>query len=274
MTYEYVDRTKIDYYTKTKSDSMINVVAGAKQLSCEEGEPKMVFEIELVEKQESMMAFKSLGFTSAIKGFYNNLNQWGVGKAPQSIVSIDNLHYSNELAIKDEEVLQLSVAKLSKSLSDVREILSTSSAVSIKTYKLMQKELQEYCLIELLSYTLELIYYKQMPEEYREKPFKPDRLRANLGLEQNLEGDQHICYQIAREKLDALNQEILETIYLLVRNNDENCERLTQFSDILKLQLLRSEKSFVSRLICHMYKMATFIFNDRSSVLLSENGIN
>ena len=59
----------------------------------------MVFEIELVEKQESMMAFKSLGFTNALKNFYNFLNDWGVGKAPERIVSVDNLYYSNSLAI-------------------------------------------------------------------------------------------------------------------------------------------------------------------------------
>lgn len=58
----------------------------------------------------------------------------------------------------------------------------------------MQKELQEHFLIELLAYTLELIYYKTMPEEFREKPFKPDYLRANLGLEPNLESDLHVAF--------------------------------------------------------------------------------
>ena len=73
-----------------KSNSMVSVVAGAKQLTCEEGEPKMVFQIELVAKEESLMAFKSLGFTTAVKNFYDYLNGWGVGEAPESIKTTDD----------------------------------------------------------------------------------------------------------------------------------------------------------------------------------------
>ena len=113
-----------------------------------------------------------------------------------------------------------------------------------------------------------------MPEEFREKAFKPDRLRANLGLEEKLEHDAHVGHQIAREKLDDLNLEILEVIYFMIRHNEENSERLTQFVDILKIQLLRSDKTFVSKIICHMYKNSRYVFNDRASVLLSQNGIN
>lgn len=47
-------------------------------------------------------------------------------------------------------------------------------------------------MIELLAYTLELIYYKTMPEEFREKPFKPDRMRANLGCERDLTSEHHM----------------------------------------------------------------------------------
>ena len=42
----------------------------------------MVFEIELVPSQEAIMAFNSLGFTSAVKRFYDFLVDWGVGDAP------------------------------------------------------------------------------------------------------------------------------------------------------------------------------------------------
>ena len=138
----------------------------------------------------------------------------------------------------------------------------------------MQKELQEHFLIELLAYTLELIYYKTMPEEFREKPFKPDYLRANLGLEPNLESDLHVAFQIARENLDNLNREILEVLYLMIRDDEVNSERLTQFVDILKMQFLRMDKQFVGKIFCQMYKLAKFIFNDRASVILSSNGIN
>ena len=37
---------------------------------------------------------------------------------------------------------------------------------------------------------------------------------------------------------------------------------------------MRQDKDFVLKIICHMYKMSKFIFNDRASILLSENGIN
>ena len=60
----------------------------------------------------------------------------------------------------------------------------------------------------------------------------------------------------------------------MIEDNEENSERLTQFIDILKIQLLREDKDFVAKIICHMFKMAKFIFNDRASVLMSENGIN
>ena len=145
---------------------------------------------------------------------------------------------------------------------------------SKQKFKIMQKELQEHFLTELLAYTLELIYYKTMPEEYREKAFKPDRLRANLGLEQNLADDQHLGHQIARERLDELNDDILHILYLMIRDNEENSERLTQFIDILKIQFLRADKGLVLKIVCHMYKMSRYIFDDRASVLLSENGIN
>ena len=46
--------------------------------------------------------------------------------------------------------------------------------------------------IELLTFTLELIYFKTMPEEFREKAFKPDRLRANLGIDPRLASDNHV----------------------------------------------------------------------------------
>lgn len=63
----------------------------------------MVFEIELVPKEESQMAFKSLGFTTAIKNFYNFLNNWGVGNAEENVSHIDTLAFKNEEAIKGEE---------------------------------------------------------------------------------------------------------------------------------------------------------------------------
>lgn len=127
---------------------------------------------------------------------------------------------------------------------------------------------------ELLAYTLELIYFKTMPDEFREKPFKPDRLRANLGLAHRLEHASNAGHQVARDGLTELNREILGVLYLMIRNHEENSERLTQFVDVLRVQFRRQDKSLVLKIICHMYKMARYIFNDRASVLLSESGVN
>ena len=63
---------------------------------------------------------------------------------------------------------------------------------SNKKFALMQRELEEHFFIELLAFTLELIYFKTMPEEFREKAFKPDRLRANLGIDPRLASDNHV----------------------------------------------------------------------------------
>lgn len=48
------------------------------------------------------MAFKSLGFTTALKNFYEFLNDWGVGTVPDGIKTIDDLCFKNEEAIKGE----------------------------------------------------------------------------------------------------------------------------------------------------------------------------
>lgn len=120
---------------------MVSVVAGAKQLTCEEGEPKMVFEIERVPKEESSMAFKSLGFTTAVRMFYNFLNDWGVGEAPVGINHIDNLCFSNVVTIKDESLLKDEVLKLEQMLQDIKEILTSTYGESKKQFKIMQREL-------------------------------------------------------------------------------------------------------------------------------------
>ena len=65
---------------------------------------------------------------------------------------------------------------------------------------------------------MELIYYKTMPEEFREKPFKPERYRQykSSELKAPLTQQEHLAFTIAREHLDRANEMILEIIYLLV----------------------------------------------------------
>lgn len=120
-----------------KSNSIVSVVAGAKQMTCEEGEPKMVFQIELVPKEESMMAFKALGYTSAVKNFYNYLNDWGVGQAPPSLKTVDNLCFSNEEAIKGETELTKKVEFMMSQLVDIREIFESAQGESKEHFKMI-----------------------------------------------------------------------------------------------------------------------------------------
>ena len=44
---------------------------------------------------------------------------------------------------------------------------------------MMQRQFTEIRFVEPFAQTLELIYYKTVPEEFREKPFKPDKKRHN-----------------------------------------------------------------------------------------------
>ena len=135
----------------------------------------------------------------------------------------------------------------------------------------MQKQFTEIRFVEALAQLLELIYYKTIPEEYREKAYKPDKLRHDY--HDRLTED-HEGFHTARILLDDLNHLILEILLLLIKENVENSDRLTRYNATLKNQFLRADQDLVLKLICHMYKTAEFIFNDRSSVFLSYRGIN
>jgi len=59
-----------------------------------------------------------------------------------------------------------------------------------------------------------------MPEEFRERAFKPDRYRvATKQARKVLKNEEHTAYQIARDHLDELNAELLEVVYLLIKDN-------------------------------------------------------
>lgn len=122
---------------------------------------------------------------------------------------------------------------------------------------------------------MELIYYKTMPEVYREKPFKPDKFKKNLGARKVLDlgEEEHMVFQIAREYLDSINNLILRIVYLIVHSNDEACSRLTRFSDILSLQFIREDRYLVAKTVRHMYKTASYKFHDRGSVMHSDDGM-
>ena len=86
-------------------------------------------------------------------------------------------------------------------------------------------------------YLLELIYYKTVPPEYRSKPFQPERFLKFKVFD--LSSENYLCYQIAKDHLDTLNLLLLNTLYLIIKKNQPNCERVTKFTDILFLQFRR-----------------------------------
>ena len=80
-------------------------------------------------------------------------------------------------------------------------------------------------------FLVELIYYKTVPPEYRNKAFKPDRFLKYRVFD--VTNESYLAYQIAKDHLDPLNLYLLKTIMLLIRYNTPNCERITRFSDTL-----------------------------------------
>lgn len=82
-----------------------------------------------------------------------------------------------------------------------------------------------------------------------------------------------LVYQIAREHLDPVNELILQVLYLMVHDNDEACSRLTRFTDTLALQWLRADRRMVKKLVRHVYKTASYLFNDRGSVMHTDEGL-
>ena len=81
------------------------------------------------------MGFKALGFTSAVKNFYEFLNEWGIGEAPPGIITIDNLCFSNEAANRGEEALTDEVRLLSAAMTDVKEIFTSAMGTSKQRMK-------------------------------------------------------------------------------------------------------------------------------------------
>lgn len=119
---------------------------------------------------------------------------------------------------------------------------------------------------------LELIYLKTVPPEYREKPFKSDRLIVNKVFD--FASDRFMAYVIARDHIDSIFSLILKINYLIVK---ENCERMTRFVDILLISLRRQsnekDNNLIVKLFCHLYKMSEYIYYERSAFISSVEGI-
>ena len=86
-------------------------------------------------------------------------------------------------------------------------------------------------------FVIELIYYKTVPPEFRNKPFKPDRFLKHKIFD--ISHESFLMYQIAKDHLDDLNLLLLKTIMLLIRYNPINCESLSKYADVLFNQFRR-----------------------------------
>ena len=177
--FTYKDSSNHNYYTSTASSTSIAVVAGHKQLSCEDGEPKMVFEIELVPQDLAKISFQAFSFMQAIEQYYTFLNDWGVGAVRGAIASVDAFMFDRDIAVETEEDLRVQTDNMSAIVRQIKAMLNKVLGQNREKFKLLQHQFTEIRFVEALAALLELIYYKTMPEEFREKPFKPDRHRHN-----------------------------------------------------------------------------------------------
>lgn len=129
-------------------------------------------------------------------------------------------------------------------------------------------------------FLVELVYYKTVPPEFRNKPFKPDRLLKQKVFD--LSHESYLAYQIAKDHLDELNLMLLRTVMLIIRQNSQSCDRISKFVDTLFLQFRRQPNPFElktdgelsTKILAHMYKYASFLYDDRASVIKSQEGIN
>lgn len=67
---------------------------------------------------------------------------------------------------------------------------------------------------------------------------------------------------IAREMLDPLAEKILKLLFLMIKQNQENAEKLTRYDNIIYMMLTRYDAKLVSKIFKETYKRANSIFGD------------
>jgi hypothetical protein len=108
----------------------------------------------------------------------------------------------------------------------------------------------------MLIKILELIYYKVVSQPEREKdllgvePINP--------IEQIEESPEHI----AMETLDPLAERILRLVYLLIKQNRMNAERVTKYDRVIYMMLTRYDAKLVAKIFKETYKRAREIQSD------------
>jgi len=96
--------------------------------------------------------------------------------------------------------------------------------------------------------TLELIYYKCTTLAERDHEL--------LGAEPVQEDMDDRPEIIAKEMLEPLVPKFLTLYHLLIKQNRENCERVTQFEQVMSMMMARYEFKLVSKILKEIYKRA------------------
>lgn len=61
---------------------------------------------------------------------------------------------------------------------------------------------------------------------------------------------------IAKEMLEPLVPKFLILFHLLIKQNRENCERVTQFEQVMTMMMARYDFKLVSKILKEVYKRA------------------
>jgi hypothetical protein len=125
--FTYVDRDLHSYYNRSTgqgSDTKVGVVAGQRQLKCEESEPKMVFSVRKVPKSQAFISFQTYSFMEAISIYYSFLNLWGVKLADRHAESRDNYCYDPDECDRKRDMIEENTDVISVVLNSAYDMLT------------------------------------------------------------------------------------------------------------------------------------------------------
>ena len=104
---------------------------------------------------------------------------------------------------------------------------------------------------------LELIYYKSSTPDERDRDLLENEIEVNDNHEESPE-------RIASEMLDPLAEKILRLLYLLIKQNQANAEKLTKYDHIIFMMLTRYDAKLVSKIFKETYKRAKNIHGEHN----------
>lgn len=102
---------------------------------------------------------------------------------------------------------------------------------------------------------LELIYYKSSTPDERDRDLLDIEIEVNDNHEESPE-------KIASEMLDPLAEKILRLLYLMIKTNQANAEKLTKYDQVIFMMLTRYDAKLVSKIFKETYKRAKTIHGE------------